>query len=53
MIYLPGDNDIGGEGDDFVTPSKIERFNKHFSTQSEYNSSFIQFIVVSSVYFRL
>lgn len=30
MIYLPGDNDIGGEGGDPVTLSKIVQFEKHF-----------------------
>jgi len=29
-IYLPGDNDIGGEGWDKVTDKKIEMFVKHF-----------------------
>ena len=30
MIYLPGDNDIGGEGVDPVTITKMDRFDKHF-----------------------
>ena len=30
MIYIPGDNDIGGEGVDPVTITKMERFDKHF-----------------------
>jgi len=30
MIYIPGDNDIGGEGVDPVTINKIDRFDKHF-----------------------
>ena len=30
MIYIPGDNDIGGEGVDPVTISKMDRFDKHF-----------------------
>jgi len=30
MIYIPGDNDIGGEGVDPVTINKMDRFDKHF-----------------------
>jgi len=30
MIYLPGDNDIGGEGSDKVTEAKIAQFEKNF-----------------------
>ena len=30
MIYIPGDNDIGGEGVDPVTIVKMDRFDKHF-----------------------
>ncbi|XP_059143920.1 uncharacterized protein LOC131931214 [Physella acuta] len=29
-IVIPGDNDIGGEGSDFRTASKVRRFEKHF-----------------------
>ena len=29
-IFVAGDNDIGGEGGDPLTPSKIDRFNKNF-----------------------
>ena len=32
-IFVPGDNDIGGEGSDRVTKAKIERFQKHFPSQ--------------------
>ena len=34
MIYLPGDNDIGGEGGDPVTLSKIAQFENHFGPSS-------------------
>lgn len=30
MVYIPGDNDIGGEGADPVTINKMDRFDKHF-----------------------
>ncbi|XP_035826961.1 cell division control protein 1 [Aplysia californica] len=29
-VIIPGDNDIGGEGRDFRTPFKVDRFEKHF-----------------------
>ena len=29
-IYVPGDNDIGGEGGDAVTAKKIKRFQQNF-----------------------
>jgi hypothetical protein len=48
VIYLPGDNDIGGEGVDHVTRSKIERFNTNFPNQMENISGNIQFVVVSN-----
>lgn len=31
-IYIPGDNDIGGEGRDFVTQQKKDRFEQHFQS---------------------
>lgn len=45
QIWLPGDNDIGGEGRDFVTPQKINRFNKVFPQGdflSVYNITFFK-----------
>lgn len=30
-IYIPGDNDIGGEGSDHVTPQKLNRFRETFN----------------------
>ncbi|KAF5293011.1 hypothetical protein FQA39_LY13780 [Lamprigera yunnana] len=30
-IWIPGDNDIGGEFTDFITANKIQRFNKGFA----------------------
>jgi len=34
MVYLPGDNDIGGEGGDPVTRVKIDQFDTHFGGSS-------------------
>ena len=36
MIYLPGDNDIGGEGSEMVKPSKVKRFNNYFENRSQW-----------------
>lgn len=36
MIYLPGDNDIGGEGTEMVKPSKVKRFNNYFENRSQW-----------------
>ena len=42
MIYIPGDNDIGGEGADPVTILKIDRFDKHFGPEhGVYNLSLV------------
>ena len=30
LIYIPGDNDIGGEGADLMEAWKIQRFDNHF-----------------------
>ena len=35
-IYVPGDNDIGGEGLDLVTPKKISRFQQNFPGELNY-----------------
>lgn len=35
-IYVAGDNDVGGEGSDPVTPKKVERFRKHFPRKDIY-----------------
>lgn len=45
QIWLPGDNDIGGEGQDFVTSEKINRFNTAFPQEnflSVYNKTFFK-----------
>jgi len=36
-IFLPGDNDIGGEGVDPVTPFKANRFNTNFPSKPLYH----------------
>lgn len=36
MIYLPGDNDIGGEGSEMVKPSKVKRFYNYFENRSQW-----------------
>lgn len=33
IIYLPGDNDIGGEGSEMVKPSKVKRFKNYFENK--------------------
>jgi len=33
VVYTPGDNDIGGEGADMVTLTKLDRYNKQFGIQ--------------------
>ena len=48
-VYIPGDNDIGGEGADFRTKFKISRFERHFENLTGVvNVHFIDFIKVSS-----
>ncbi|XP_070503992.1 metallophosphoesterase 1 isoform X2 [Chironomus tepperi] len=36
MIFIPGDNDIGGEGSEMVKPSKVKRFNNYFEDNSQW-----------------
>ena len=35
-IFVPGDNDIGGEGGDPITDEKIRRFKDHFPPKPVY-----------------
>ncbi|KAK7112446.1 uncharacterized protein [Littorina saxatilis] len=45
VVYIPGDNDIGGEGFDFRTKFKISRFERHFENLTGVvNVHFIDFI---------
>lgn len=34
-VYIPGDNDIGGEGRDFMTSKKVHRFQQHFGNVTD------------------
>lgn len=34
LMHIPGDNDIGGERDDFITDRKVNRFKNAFDEQS-------------------
>ncbi|XP_050720946.1 uncharacterized protein LOC127000863 isoform X4 [Eriocheir sinensis] len=43
-IFLPGDNDIGGEGNDLVTPHKINRFYAFLNQSMTLQYKFIDFI---------
>ncbi|CAO1402207.1 unnamed protein product [Diamesa serratosioi] len=36
IIYIPGDNDIGGEGTDNVKPSKVKRFKQFFDNKDKW-----------------
>lgn len=46
-IYIPGDNDIGGEFRDYRTPQKVDRFEKHFEqVDGIVRHEFIDFIKV-------
>jgi len=35
-IYIPGDNDIGGEGSEMVKPSKVRRFKSFFENMDKW-----------------
>lgn len=46
-IYIPGDNDIGGEFRDFRTQKKVDRFVKHFENLTGVTTfGFIDYIKV-------
>ncbi|KAF2348941.1 Calcineurin-like phosphoesterase domain ApaH type [Trinorchestia longiramus] len=47
-IYLPGDNDVGGEGKDLLTDAKIERFLRAFPLPSDLRYLFLQAVPVSN-----
>lgn len=47
VVYVPGDNDIGGEAGDFRTPFKVNRFERHFhNLTGVVNAFFIDFIML-------
>ncbi|KAK3091911.1 hypothetical protein FSP39_023647 [Pinctada imbricata] len=44
-IYIPGDNDVGGEGRDFRTEEKVKRFELHFEElKGVSNHKFIDYV---------
>ncbi|XP_062593192.1 uncharacterized protein LOC134254673 [Saccostrea cucullata] len=48
-IYIPGDNDVGGEFRDFRTPEKVDRFVKHFEqVDGIVQHKFIDFIKIDT-----
>ena len=53
-MYIPGDNDVGGEGFDRKEDTKVERFNQHFLETAHppehaavVNVKFVDFLRVS------
>ena len=46
-IYLPGDNDVGGEADDKRTQFKVNRFNEWFGHEELVNIKIVDFFAVS------
>lgn len=44
-LFLPGDNDIGGE-DELVTESKVSRFQKHFHPLDSLRVGHVHFMQV-------
>ncbi|KAK2707384.1 hypothetical protein QYM36_015171 [Artemia franciscana] len=48
-IYLPGDNDIGGEGNDPFLPSKLERFTEEFGKIKSHILRTVEFIPVNRI----
>lgn len=43
-IAVPGDNDIGGEGEDLVTPHKVKRFYSFLNQSMTLQYKFVDFI---------
>lgn len=46
IIYLPGDNDIGGEGSDLVTSQKINRFQSNFPSPNHLLSTQAHYVLI-------
>lgn len=51
-IWIPGDNDIGGE-DDLVTPENIKRFERAFSQPSMITVGNITFFKINRLTFEV
>ncbi|KAL3284585.1 hypothetical protein HHI36_018742 [Cryptolaemus montrouzieri] len=49
QIWLPGDNDIGGEGFDRVTPLKMQRYQEAFDQADVLNFSRVTFVKVNNM----
>ncbi|CAL4078971.1 unnamed protein product [Meganyctiphanes norvegica] len=49
IIFVPGDNDIGGEGSDSVTKHKIQRFFNAFNQSTVTSLDFINFKQVNAM----
>lgn len=46
-MWLPGDNDIGGEGSERVTPEKIKKFEQAFSQPDTLNFKNVTFYKIN------
>ncbi|XP_058062847.1 uncharacterized protein LOC131212826 [Anopheles bellator] len=50
MLFIPGDNDIGGEGLEVVKSDKVLRFKQYFNEQDEWTAhSLLQFVNVNRI----
>lgn len=48
-IYIPGDNDVGGEGRDFIAQWKVDRYQKHFGNITDLQKfGFIDYVKVTT-----
>lgn len=46
-MFIPGDNDVGGEGRDFAAQWKTDRYQKHFSNITDiHNFGFVDYVKV-------
>lgn len=48
-IIVPGDNDIGGENGEIVTPMKLNRFKSTFKNRRQYSHSDLNFYEINRV----
>ncbi|XP_055697564.1 metallophosphoesterase 1 homolog [Phlebotomus papatasi] len=48
-IYVPGDNDIGGENGEIVTPTKLNRFRSTFHTRHTYSRHNLHFFEANRI----
>ncbi|GLG96496.1 Metallophosphoesterase 1 homolog [Gryllus bimaculatus] len=52
-IYLPGDNDIGGEDDDRLTNDKLKRYDKTFSQAESFRIKSVDIYKVNRLTFSM